>query len=636
MCGIAGIVSFTEKGKSFHSRIEDATSCLATRGPDGSGIYRHNTISLGHRRLAIIDTSDAAAQPMTDASGRYTIIFNGEFFNFKEHRAFVESKGFSLRTHSDTEVLLYLYIIEGTNFLQRVNGFFSLAIYDNIEETLFLARDRMGLKPLLYFMDDDKLFFASEMKSLIAMGVPREIDYASLLQYFQFYYIPAPDSIFKNVKKLMPGTFALIKTTKRNSFRTEKYYSIPKPDKKNYFSGSYDEAQKKLFELMDGSVEKRLISDVPLGTFLSGGIDSSVVTALAARHKENLKTFSIGFAHNPFYDESDFAAMVARKYHTDHTAFHLTKDDLYANLHTVLDYIDEPFADSSALPLHILSMHTRKHVTVTLSGDGADEIFGGYNKHFAELMASRFSGTAPMLKMFLPLLKLFSSSRTGKTANRIRQAERFIRGASLSAKDRFWHWASFNSESEIKSLLPDGIADGDVWIEFLRRKNSILSRTDFSNGMNDIFYSDAQLVLPNDMLTKVDLMSMSNSLEVRVPFLDYQVVDFAFALPQEFKIDFSRRKKIVRDAFRQLLPEKIFARGKQGFEVPLLDWFRGELKGMITDELLSEKVITEQGIFEPAEIKNILSKLYSSNPGDTPLLVWSLIVFQHWYRKYFS
>lgn len=635
MCGIAGIVSFTEKGKSFLGRIDDATSCLATRGPDGSGIFRDMNIAFGHRRLAIIDTSDAAAQPMTDASGRYTLIFNGEFFNFREHRAFVESKGYTLRTHSDTEVLLYLYIIEGTDFLKRVNGFFSLAIYDTVDETLFLARDRMGLKPLLYFMDDDKLFFASEMKSLIAMGVPREIDYASLLQYFQFYYIPAPDSIFKNVKKLMPGTFALLKTTDRNSFRTQRYYSIPKPDKKNYFSGSYDEAQKKLYDLMDGSVEKRLISDVPLGTFLSGGIDSSVVTALAARHKENLKTFSIGFAHNPFYDESDFAAMVARKYHTDHTAFHLTKDDLYSNLHSVLDYIDEPFADSSALPVHILSMHTRKHVTVTLSGDGADEIFGGYNKHFAELMASTFSGTASLLKMFLPLLKLFSSSRTGMTANRIRQGERFLRGATLSARERYWYWAAFNSENATRALFPGNKSGGEVWNEFMRRKNSILSRTDFTNGMNDVFYSDAQLVLPNDMLTKVDLMSMANSLEVRVPFLDYEVVNFAFSLPQEFKIDFKRRKKIVRDAFKHLLPEEIYTRGKQGFEVPLHDWFSNELKGMIRDELLSEKAIVEQGIFEPAAIKNILAKLYSSNPGDSALLVWSLIVFQNWWRRYF-
>jgi asparagine synthase (glutamine-hydrolysing) len=285
MCGIAGIVAFSEKGKSFLNRIEDATACLASRGPDGSGIFRHNDIALGHRRLAIIDTSDSASQPMTDESGRFTLIFNGEFFNFREHRSFVESKGYKLRTQSDTEVLLYLYIIEGPECLQRVNGFFSLAIYDSRDETLFLARDRMGIKPLLYFMDDEKLFFASEMKSLLTMGIPEEIDYASLLQYFQFYYIPAPDSIFKNVKKLLPGHYALLKAGNKNSLTLKRYYSIPYPEKKNLFKGNYDEAKKELYHLMDKSVERRLVSDVPLGTFLSGGIDSSVVTALASRHK---------------------------------------------------------------------------------------------------------------------------------------------------------------------------------------------------------------------------------------------------------------------------------------------------------------------------------------------------------------
>ncbi|MBK5284428.1 MAG: asparagine synthase (glutamine-hydrolyzing), partial [Bacteroidia bacterium] len=596
-------------------------------------IFRNSNVALGHRRLAIIDTSDAASQPMTDASGRYTIIFNGEFFSFKEHRSYVESKGYKLRTSSDTEVLLYLYMIDGPDCLKKVNGFFSFAVYDIKEETLFIARDRMGVKPLLYFRDDEKLFFASEMKSLLAMGIPRELDYASLRQYFQFYYIPAPFSIFKNVRKLLPGTFALLNTRDNNSFRIEKYYSIPQQEKKSLFKGTYDDAKNKFHALMDKSVERRLISDVSLGTFLSGGIDSSVITAIASQQKEKLKTFSIGFKDNPYYDETDFAAQVARKCRTDHTAFFLTKDDLHRNLHSVLDYIDEPFADSSALPVHILSMYTRKHVTVTLSGDGADEIFGGYNKHFAELMAGTFRNSSALLKLFLPMLSLLSSSRSSKFANRIRQASRFVKGASLSPRERYWYWASFNEETEGEALLNENGME-KIASELLQRKNSILSITNFTNGMNDVFYADAQFVLPNDMLTKVDLMSMANSLEVRVPFLDYEVVDFAFSLPQEFKIDFSQRKKIVRDTFQHLLPPEILTRGKQGFEVPLLDWFRGELKTMISDELLSDEMIVSQNIFNKDEIKKILARLWSSNPGDTPLLVWSLIVFQHWWKKY--
>src|SRR5258705_1467491 len=401
MCGIAGIVSFSGPDNPVLSRIEAATQCIASRGPDGQGIFRDRNVAFGHRRLAVIDTSASANQPMHDASGRYTIIFNGEFFNFKQHRAFLEIKGITLRTESDTEVLLYLYILEGTECLKKVNGFFSFAIYDKEEQTIFLARDRMGIKPLLYYMDDDKFIFTSEMKALMEMGIPKEIDYPSLLQYFQFYYIPAPYSIFKNVKKLLPGTFALLKAIDKNSFRTEKYYSVPKPQPGNYSGKSYDEAQKELFELMELSVQRRLVSDVPLGTFLSGGIDSSVVTALAALHQPNIKTFSIGFKDNSFYDETHFAEAVARKCRTDHSVFRLSKDDLFANLHSVLEYLDEPFADSSALPVHILSMHTRKQVTVALSGDGADELFGGYNKHFAELLTRKFSFSTKLLQLFL-------------------------------------------------------------------------------------------------------------------------------------------------------------------------------------------------------------------------------------------
>jgi asparagine synthase (glutamine-hydrolysing) len=631
MCGIAGIISFSGSDNPVLARIEEATKCIALRGPDGQGIFHDRNVALGHRRLAVIDTSASANQPMHDASGRYAIIFNGEFFNFKEHRAFLESKGIILRTESDTEVLLHLYILEGTECLKRVNGFFSLAIYDKEVQTIFLARDRLGIKPLLYYIDDEKFLFASEMKALMAMGIPKKIDYPSLLQYFQFYYIPAPHCIFKNVKKLLPGTFALLKANDKNSFKTEKYYSVPKPQRRNYTDKSYDEAQKELFELMELSVQRRLVSDVPLGTFLSGGIDSSVVTALAALNKPNIKTFSIGFKDNSFYDETRFAEAVARKCKTDHSVFSLSKDDLFANLHSVLEYMDEPFADSSALPVHILSMHTRKHVTVALSGDGADELFGGYNKHFAELLAQRFSSSAKLLRLFLPLVQKLPLSRSNKYANKMRQTERFLKGAALHPDERYLFWASFNEPHDVESWMRKEESYGD---EAEKRKKEILSTLNFTNGINDTFYADMQLVLPNDMLTKVDLMSMANSLEVRVPFLDYEVVDFAFSLPESYKIDMSRGKKIVRDTFRKLLPDEVYSRGKKGFEVPLLDWFRGELKTMITTDLLSDEMLERQGIFDKQAVKNILQRLYSSNPGDTPMQVWSLIVFQHWWKKY--
>jgi len=635
MCGIAGIIALSEKGISSLDKIESATKCLSLRGPDAEGFYKHERIALGQTRLAIIDTSEGGLQPMHDATERYTIIFNGEFFNYKEHRDFVLSKGFNLKSTSDTEVLLYLYIIEGEKCLQRVNGFFAMAIYDRQEQTVFIARDRMGVKPLLVYGDDDKLMFASEMKSLITMGIPKELDAVSLYTYLQLNYIPGPQTIFKNVSKLAPGNFIRVDLKKNNAsvdnieyIKEQTYYSI----EKSTTSLNYSAQQEKLFSLMDAAVERRLVSDVPLGTFLSGGIDSSVVSALAARHTKHLKTFSIGFKDEPMFDETHYANLVAKKIGSDHTVFSLTTDDLFANLHDVLNYIDEPFADSSALNVHILSRHTRKHVTVALSGDGADEMFGGYNKHAAELRIREGSMAGSLAGMLDPLWSALPQSRDSKVGNKIRQLKRFSEGQKLGKKERYWRWASIGTENEAGKIFPERFDDA----EYASRKNEILKYISENGNMNDVLLTDMDLVLVNDMLMKVDLMSMANSLEVRTPFLDYTVVDFAFSLPVESKIDSHGRKKIVRDAFRDLLPEELYSRSKQGFEVPLLKWFRTELKSIITDDLLSEEFIRSQQLFNYVEVKKLLLQLYSSNPGDAVGRVWGLVVFQYWWKKYFQ
>ncbi len=647
MCGIAGIVSFSEKSISSLDKIEDAVQCLDKRGPDANGVYRHNRVALGQTRLAIIDTSDAGLQPMHDATGRYTIIFNGEFFNFKEHREFVLSKGYQLKSESDTEILLYLYIIEGVKCLQRVNGFFALAIYDNLDQSLFIARDRMGVKPLLIYKDDDKLMFASEMKSLMAMGIPKVIDEVSMLTYLQLNYIPAPHSIFKNVVKLLPGYFLKFMTgsgkftiheekyseVSQSPEFAEKYYEI----KQSSTTLNYDAQQKKMFGLMEDAVQRRLISDVPLGTFLSGGIDSSVISALAARHTKHLKTFSIGFKDEPLFDETRYANMVAKKIGSDHTVFSLTTDDLFADLHDALDYIDEPFADSSALNVHILSRHTRKQVTVALSGDGADEMFGGYNKHAAELKIREKSLANSVIGLLNPLWNALPQSRNSKLGNKARQLKKFARGIKMSEKERYWNWAGYSSAEDCDALLKrETLSSFERIVAYSQRKDEALKFIHEDGDINEVLLTDMHLVLVNDMLMKVDLMSMANSLEVRTPFLDYKVVDFAFSIPPESKIDSTGRKKIVRDAFRNLLPEELYSRSKQGFEVPLLKWFRTDLKSMITDDLLSEKLILEQDIFNYAEIKKLLSRLYSNSPGDSVARVWGLIVFQHWWKNNFK
>jgi len=638
MCGISGVIALTEKGLPALNFIDDAVSCLYQRGPDSYGSFRDGNVALGHTRLSIIDTSDAASQPMSDESGRYTIVFNGEFFNFKQHRDFVLGKGIKLKSESDTEVLLYLYILEGEKCLERVNGFFAFAIFDKQKQNIFIARDRIGIKPLVYYTDADKFLFASELKSLLALGVPKEIDQVSLYTYLQLNYIPAPASIFKCVKKLMPGHYINIELgLKGQNISETKYYEIPlryKDDKTVPISGDYKEQQLKFRELLEASVERRLISDVPLGTFLSGGIDSSVITSIAAKKTEHLKTFSIGFKDEPMFDETKFAELVARKYNTDHTAFRLSNSDLFENIFNALDYLDEPFADSSALNVFILSKETRKHVTVALSGDGADELFGGYNKHAAEHQARSGGILNNLLRGSAPFLQSLPQSRNTRRGNMIRKAARMAEGLQLDPHERYWRWAAFETESKAEDFLWQQKLPDPLREEYESRKNYQLRFLRHLHSLQEVLYTDMHLVLVNDMLVKVDMMSMANSLEVRVPFLDHNVVDYAFSLPIQSKIDSAGRKKILRDTFRKDLPAELYNRSKKGFEVPLLKWFRTELRPLIENEYLGEDFIEEQKIFNADKVRELKRKLFSQNPGDSTAQVWALIVFQHWWKKW--
>lgn len=631
MCGITGIYAFNTIGHLHTINLARATAALSKRGPDSQGLFTHEKTGLGHRRLSIIDTSSDGNQPMTDASGRYTIVFNGEIFNFLELKKDLEVLGQTFQSHSDTEVLLYLYIREGEKCLEKLNGFFALAIYDKEENSLFIARDRMGIKPLLYVLDEDKLLFASEMKAIMGFGISKTLDAAALQLYFQLTYIPAPLTIFKEVKKLLPGHFAKIKG---RDVEIKPYYQIPydknnlNPEKLNY-----EQQQALLRDLMEASVQRRLIADVPLGSFLSGGIDSSVITTLAKRHADNFSTFSIGYRDEPYYDETKYAELVAKKLGTQHTVFKLSNRDLYDHLFDILDYIDEPFADSSSIPVFILSKYTKQHVTVALSGDGADELFSGYNKHSAFLKSFQKGGLNSVLAGAYPLLKSFRGSRNNLLSDKLRQAAKFSEGLNMTPKERYWRWASFNAESTIQDFINPSLLNSEARADIDQIKSQYLKNIPEGADLNDILLADMELVLPNDMLTKVDLMSMANGLEVRVPFLDKEVVKFAFSLPESAKIDGNMRKKIVQDAFREMLPPELYKRPKHGFEVPLLKWFRNELRPLIHEDLLHDDWIQEQGIFNVDATRRLKKQLFSANPGDIQALVWSLIVFQWWWKK---
>lgn len=636
MCGITGIFAFNLVGKMNMIHLANATRALEKRGPDFQDIYHDQFVGLGHRRLSIIDTSAAANQPMWDETNRYTIVYNGEIFNYRELRKQLQNRGVTFFSQSDTEVLLKLYIHERENFLNKLNGFFAFCIYDKQEQTFFLARDRYGVKPLLYLYDEDKFLFASEMKAILEYGIEKKLDFTALYTYLQLNYIPAPDTIFQQVKKLNPGHYLKIE---RGKFLINNYYTIPyNQEQARQNSIGFDEAKNTFKNLLEASVQRRLVADVPLGAFLSGGIDSSVITGLARKHKPDLHTFSIGFKDEKFFDETSYAKLVSKHFNTKHTVFSLTNADLYEHVYSILDYTDEPFADSSAINVYILSKETRKHATVALSGDGADELLGGYNKHAAFLRGLHPGWKENLIPKFDWLWQRLPQSRNNVLTNRFRQLARFSSGLKNSMELRYWLWASLASDKEALALLhPDQrhhiLSDED---QFTTIRGTWLKHLHSRSDMNDILLTDMELVLPNDMLTKVDLMSMANSLEVRTPFLDYELVNFVFSLPADFKINSHIRKRILQDAFKDFLPEKLYNRPKKGFEVPLLKWLRREMKSLITDDLLENRLIEEQGIFNVVEVQKLKKQLFSSNPGDVHARIWGLVVFQWWWKKYMN
>lgn len=623
MCGITGVWAFNEVGRFNLMNLEKATQTLSHRGPDNQDIYQDHFVGLGHRRLSIIDTSENGHQPFSIDEGRYVITFNGEIFNYKELRQTLIAKGVQFKSDSDTEVLLQLYAHEGKSFLEKLNGFFAFAIYDNQEKSLFIARDRMGIKPLLYFQDEFKVLFASELQAVLTLGVDVQVDQQALNYYLQLNYTPAPLTMVEGVKKLEPGHCIEIKD---GQVTTSRYYDLPERSAIDH-QISFSQAKDQLRSLMDASVQRRMISDVPLGCFLSGGIDSSVITAIASQHTEQLSTFSIGFKDNKFFDETSYAELVAKKFKTNHTTFRLSQEEITAELGSVIDHLDEPFADSSAILVNMLCKKTKEKVTVALSGDGADEIFSGYNKHAAWYKMDHSPGFGKCLNVIYPWVKKMPQSRSGKIGNALRQVVRYVESSRLSPQEKYWFMASFATQATVDDLLVKSAESND-------QKDTWLKGLSSYTDMNDMLRMDTNFVLPHDMLKKVDAMSMANSLEVRVPFLDHELLDFVFRLPEHMKINGSLRKRILQDAYRDVLPEELYNRPKKGFEMPLLDWLKTSLKVELDVHLFDRDKIEAEGYFQWSEIERLQKQLFSNNPGDSHARVWGLYIFQKWKKKY--
>jgi asparagine synthase (glutamine-hydrolysing) len=627
MCGLVGVIAKNKAGNNSMLYVDKAIGALQSRGPDGTNYYSDDEVSLGHCRLSIIDLSENGDQPMSDPSKRYQIIYNGEIFNYRKLREELEAEGVIFNSHSDTEVLLQLYMRKGREMLPLLNGFFAFAIYDRAEKSCFIARDRFGVKPLYYYENEDCLVFASEMRAILQFPFVKKLDEVSLYEYLQLNYIPAPATILTSVKKLLPGYSIYFRN---NTSKLHCYYKLPEKGSSSPSRRDYISKQKELAKLLADAVQMRLISDVPLGAFLSGGIDSSIICGLAAQHTDKLRTFSIGYKDDLFFDETKYARLVAKHFKTDHTVFTLSRNDLYESLFDVLNYFSEPFGDSSALPLYILSKLASRHVKVVLSGDGADELFGGYIKHMAEYRA-RNAGLGEMfVSSFGPLLRYLPQSRNNPIENISRQLQRFAEGMKKNESERYWRWCSIAAESEADQLMSNFSPEEKD--KYYKRKKNLTSHIHKGGDLNDVFRNDVSLVLSNDMLHKVDLMSMAHGLEVRTPFLDYRVVEFVFSIPAEYKISRNQKKIILRDAFRDFLPKELYTRPKKGFEIPLHSFLTNECRGII-NELLSEDFIISQQLFNPSAVLELKKQLFSGNPADSPARVWGLIVFQHWWKN---
>jgi asparagine synthase (glutamine-hydrolysing) len=636
MCGICGKIDLTGKAVP-KDLLRSMTESFAYRGPDDEGFFFDGPVGLGHRRLSIIDLSPAGRQPMSNEDESLWLVFNGEIYDFAEIRKDLLSKGHALKSHTDTETVLHLYEDEGVACLKHLNGMFGFALWDARLQRLWLARDRLGKKPLVYYWDGKRLIFASEIKAILKdPDVARQIDFEALDLYLTLNYIPAEWTIFKNIRKLLPGHYLLLEGGKLS---TQSFWDISANTGEPEVSlpsdsVSWDQCKDRLRELLEASVRRRLIADVPLGAFLSGGMDSSIIVALMARQSSRpVKTFSIGYEDLPFFDETRYAREVARCNRTEHYEFKLGYKDILDAFPKVLDILDEPFADSSVVPTYIVSRETKRHVTVALSGDGGDELFAGYRMYLGEVWAKHYARIPGALRDYLiaPLVKSLPDSRDKPSLELIRRAKKFLRGMSLSFPERFCGWREifpFSTRQKLLRCPPDR----NFYLELIRQAVEDKKGLFPEDGINLMLYLDVKGLLPGDMLTKVDRMSMANSLEVRVPFLDHTLVQYVFSLKGSTKLGAWKGKRLLLETFKDLLPPLLHNRPKWGFEMPIGAWLRKELKFLI-EEYLHKDRIEKQGLFDSRIIRDMVSN-HMSGRQDTSWQLWNLIVFEHWYEKY--
>lgn len=631
MCGIAGI--FDRMGMPVErSILEGMNAKLAHRGPDDEGYYVTGSIGLAQRRLRIIDLA-TGRQPMTNEDETLWVTFNGEIYNFQELRSELIGLGHRFATASDTEVIVHGYEQHGPAILQKLRGMFAFAIWDANRRELFLARDRVGKKPLFYGLVNGQLVFASEIQGLLQHpAVKKEVAPEAIDEYLTYGYIPAPRTAFRNIHKLLPGHYLTVGAKKGDS-------GLPAPQR--YWQLNYEpkrdldekQATSALLDTLKEAIRLRMIADVPLGALLSGGVDSSLVVALMSQMSERpVKTFSIGFDEQAF-NELPFARLVAQRYGTEHHEM-VVRPNALEILPLLVRHYGEPFADSSAVPSYYVAQMTREHVTVALNGDGGDECFAGYDRYLGNAMADRYQQIPRVIRKRLlePLAALIPDRLPRR--HRLGQLKRFMNVADQSRIGRYAQWVSYFRPGQKRDLYSRDFRSrihGIDAADWLADRYAAVSSHN-RDALDAILALDVESYLPYDLLVKMDIASMANSLEARSPFLDHKVLEFAASLPTNMKIKGRKLKYILKQSCRELLPPEILNRRKMGFGVPVGDWMRGELRPLLHDVLLSAESL-HRGYFDEGYVRGLVRAHIDGrqNSGDQ---LWALLCLELWHREF--
>jgi asparagine synthase (glutamine-hydrolysing) len=616
MCGICGVVAAERERGPDREAVARMSGRLVHRGPDDEGLFCEGPAALAARRLSIIDLAHGH-QPIENEDGSAVVVQNGEIYNYRELKRELEGKGHRFATECDTEVLVHLWEEEGERFVERLRGMFAIALWDKRRQRLLLARDRFGIKPLYYRAKDGGLSFASELKAMLEQpGFSREIDPRAVSAYLAFNSIPAPLTIFAEARKLPPGHLLAWEGGEAELRR----YARPGALADGERGGSEEELAAELREVLDDSVRAHLVADVPVGVLLSGGVDSGGLAALASEHTgEPVRTFSIGFKEAGF-DELSRARLVADRYGTDHHEL-IVRPDAVELLPKLVEAFDEPFGDSSALPTYLVSELAAGHVKVALSGEGGDELFGGYYTYVADLLARRIGRLVPLAR---PLAEALPS-RTDRVGFDYK-AKRFARAAALPPLERHHAWKEIFSAGQRA-----GLAAVSGWdpVDVYRERYAETAGADPLARMQDV---DLGIYLVDDLLVKTDRASMAHSLETRVPFLDTAVSEFAFSLPRRMKVRGFAKKRLLRKALDPLLPREIVHGRKQGFSIPIAAWLRGPLEPFAR-EVLSAGAVERQGLLEPAAVTPILDR-HCSGQEDLSRQIWGLMALTLWFDRY--